>query len=354
MTSFSFLWDTVVPVVMTAGILFFNLFSAAIHRIFHGGKAQINPRCLVVVITGCDSGFGELSAVRFSQMGFKVVAGCLTSAGAQRLKDSVAVSIECDITKDEDVAKLVTETSKMVDSVNGHLWAVVNNAGIATGGPLDWVTVDSYRKTMDVNFFGHVSVTKAMLPLLKQCGESRIINLSSVAGILGGANLSSYSASKHAMEGFMKSIAPELIPWHIYVCNINPAFMRYKGVNHIHKLPHHLYISPHLCRTPMVLNNVEKGMHVFKTAPAEVQSQYTDPRPRLSEGDRLVNSSAEVLLCSYTHICRELYTSYLPSSLTLLTPDQDPALVVDAIVDAATDLRPQMWYFPGRAASLFR
>ncbi|CAM9643370.1 unnamed protein product, partial [Ectocarpus fasciculatus] len=182
----------------------------------------------VIVVTGCDSGFGELSAVRLSKRGFKVVAACLTKEGADRVRDSVATAVVCDITKEADVARLVKETEELVVSLNGHLWALINNAGIASSGPLDWVQLDSYRRIMEVNFFGHVSVTKAMLPLLKQCGQSRIINLSSLAGLLGGANLSAYSASKHAMEGFMKSLVSELRPWHIYMCNINPAFMRYR------------------------------------------------------------------------------------------------------------------------------
>lgn len=223
----SFLWDAAIPAVLTAIVVLFNIVAYFIRILFHSGKAQINPKSLVVVITGCDSGFGELSAVRLSQLGFNVVAGCLTKDGASRMEGSVARAVVCDITKEADVMSLVQETEQLVSSLNGHLWAVVNNAGIAASGPLDWVTLDSYRRIMEVNFFGHVCVTKAMLPLLKQCGESRIVNLSSVAGLTAGGNLSAYSASKHAMEGFLKSIVGELRPWHIYVCNINPAFMKY-------------------------------------------------------------------------------------------------------------------------------
>ena len=79
---------------------------------------------------------------------------------------------------------------------------------------------------MDVNFFGHVMVTKAMLPLLKVSPESRVVNMSSLAGLTCSANLSAYGASKHAIEGFMKSVRHELSPWNIYVSNINPGFMR--------------------------------------------------------------------------------------------------------------------------------
>jgi NAD(P)-dependent dehydrogenase (short-subunit alcohol dehydrogenase family) len=296
-------WGVLVPIAMSALMMFLNVLSYGIRKLFHSGKAVLNPRCLVVVVTGCDTGFGEMAAIRLSKQGFQVVAGCLTEEGAARLKGSVAAAVVCDITKEGDVARLAAEAGALVETLNGHLWALVNNAGIANSGPLDWVPLDSYRRVMEVNFFGHVSVTKALLPLLKQCGEARIINLSSVAGIVGGANLSAYSASKHAMEGFMKSLVPELRPWHIYVCNINPAFMR----------------------TPMIADSVEKGMAAFGKAPKELQSQYNDPRPQLSEGERLVNDSVE-----------------------------DPLLVVHDIQAAVTDARPEMWYFPGRAASVFR
>lgn len=224
----SFVWDVLVPSALTVVIMILNALSYLIRIAFHSGKAKINPRSLVVVITGCDSGFGKMSAVRLSGLGFNVVAGCLTQEGAERVRGEVARAVLCDITKEEDVDKLIKETNSLVASLNGHLWAVVNNAGIASSGPLDWVTLTNYRRIMEVNFFGHVSVTKAMLPLLKKCEGSRVINLSSMAGLTAGTNLSAYSASKHAMEGFMKSTVSELRPWKIYVCNINPAFMRYE------------------------------------------------------------------------------------------------------------------------------
>ena len=135
-------------------------------------------------------------------------------------------AVICDITKPKEVVNLVEETEKICQEHNAKLWAVINNAGIAIGGPLDWIDLDIYRRVMEVNFFGHVNITKHMLPLLKQTKHSRVINLSSIAGQGCSANLSAYGASKHAMEGFMKSARHELAPWNIHVSNINPGFMR--------------------------------------------------------------------------------------------------------------------------------
>jgi NAD(P)-dependent dehydrogenase (short-subunit alcohol dehydrogenase family) len=130
------------------------------------------------------------------------------------------------VTKEADVIALRAATEALMESTKSNLWGVVNNAGIAILSPLDWNSMDAYRKVMEVNFFGHVAVTMQMLPLLKRTPNSRILNLSSAAGITSSANFSAYGASKHAMEGFMKSVRQELKPWGIHMSNINPAFMR--------------------------------------------------------------------------------------------------------------------------------
>ena len=211
--------------VMTAVIVCCNVFFACLRRVLRPRKARMSHwKC--VVITGCDSGFGEMAAVHLSSLGYHVVAACLTAEGRDRIHPVVARAVLCDITRDEDVSHLVSETEELCRAKQYSLWAVVNNAGIAMGGPLDWISLDVYRRVMDVNFFGHVRVTKAMLPLLKQQKHSRVINMSSILGLYCSANLSAYGASKHALEGFMKSVREELKPWSIYVSNINPGFMR--------------------------------------------------------------------------------------------------------------------------------
>lgn len=212
--------------VATAIVLCLNVVSGCLRRLLGPGKAKMNgQKC--VVITGCDSGFGEMAAVHLSGLGYHVVAACMTVAGRDRMQVLVARAVLCDITKDDDVAKLVSATEDLCKAKDYRVWALVNNAGIAIGGPLDWISMDVYQKVMDVNFFGHVRVTKSMLPLLKQQRHSRVINISSVAGLYCSANLSAYGASKHAIEGFMKSVREELKPWYIYVSNINPGFMRF-------------------------------------------------------------------------------------------------------------------------------
>ena len=146
----------------------------------------------IILITGCDSGFGALSSANLSACGYRVVSACLTEEGAERLRNNVALTVICDVTKDEDVARLAFEVAKLSADENLCLWAVINNAGVAPIGYMDWITMASIRKAMDVNYFGADSVIRAMLPQLKKTKGSRIINISSVAGLCGGAALGAY------------------------------------------------------------------------------------------------------------------------------------------------------------------
>lgn len=81
--------------------------------------------------------------------------------------------MKCNITKESDIVLLVNEVTDLAKNNHWKLWAVVNNAGIADGGALDWTGIDVYRRVMEVNFFGILGVTKGMLPELKRNPGSR-------------------------------------------------------------------------------------------------------------------------------------------------------------------------------------
>ena len=194
-----------------------------------------DPENRMVIITGCDSGFGQILSQRLLKLGYYVVALCLTDRGVQEFKEFAENSTcqnffaeKCDVTKESDVQNVYEHIVSILDShSNLKVWSLINNAGITSSGYADWLSMESYRRTMEVNFFATVLVTKSLLPLLKKTKHSRIINLGSIAGICGGPFLSAYGASKHALEGFAKSLRLELIPWNIHVTNINPAVMKY-------------------------------------------------------------------------------------------------------------------------------
>lgn len=193
-----------------------------------------------VVVTGCDSGFGKEVALKLSRMGYKVFALCLGNprpivSAARDFVDStdrLPVGVHCDVTKDADVyaaADLVDDW--LADDKNRVLGAVVNNAGVCTSGFLEWLDVSNLRHDMEVNYFGVHRVTRAFLPLLRRCRNSRICIVASTAGkqptYCGGG----YSASKHAVLGYASSLHLELKPLGIRVCCVSPSFHRTPMVN---------------------------------------------------------------------------------------------------------------------------
>lgn len=162
------------------------------YAIIHPRKKSNNSqRC--VVITGCDTGFGFSLSIELTRIGYHVISACLTHEGASSLKDKVADCLVCDVTNTNHITKLSEATTVILKQHNISLWALINNAGIAPVGCLDWMSVDSYRKAIEVNYLGPIAVTKAMLPFLKLRRGSRVITLSSVAGVTGPPLFGPYS-----------------------------------------------------------------------------------------------------------------------------------------------------------------
>jgi NAD(P)-dependent dehydrogenase (short-subunit alcohol dehydrogenase family) len=104
----------------------------------------------VIVITGCDTGFGYLSSIDLAENGYRVVSACLTQDGLARLDQHVTLAVICDVTNEEDIKKLAATVEKLVDEENLCLWALINNAGIAPIGYIDWLPMTVIRKTMEV------------------------------------------------------------------------------------------------------------------------------------------------------------------------------------------------------------
>ncbi|CAF0879062.1 unnamed protein product [Rotaria sordida] len=195
---------------------------------------NINPDGKYVLITGCDTGFGHALAIELDKQGFNVLAGVYISNNIIILKNKLSSNanvFRLDITKEEDINAVY----ELVQKKTNKLHALVNNAGIGESGYIDWITLELIRKTMDVNFFGHVAMTKKFLPLLINKYDSRVINICSVAGFLTTPNLSAYSASKYALEAFSDCLRREMISWGLHVSIIEPGFMRTPiiEVNHI-------------------------------------------------------------------------------------------------------------------------
>lgn len=222
---------------MTISSFFQTLWKLIINFFRCFQRIQIeDPESHIILITGCDSGFGLLTAQKLLKLRYFVIALCLTEEGVTQLAkfadskgwEQRLLAIKCDVTKENDLKKVYRKVEGILQNdPKKKLWAIVNNAGIAPSGFTDWLSMDTFRLTMEVNFFAIVVISKMFLPLLKPVKHSRIINVSSMAGFVGGPLGAPYCASKHAIEGLVKAMRMELFPWNIYVTNINPGFMRY-------------------------------------------------------------------------------------------------------------------------------
>ncbi|UJR32212.1 hypothetical protein I4U23_019677 [Adineta vaga] len=186
---------------------------------------NINPTGKYVLISGCDTGFGHGLALELDKQGFNVLAGIYNPNNEEtltKLLSSRAIVFKLDITKQEDI----NDAYELISNKTKVLHGLVNNAGIGYGGLIDWITLESMRKMMDVNFFGHVAMTKKFLSLLIAKRDSRVVNICSVGGYLATSGMASYCSSKFALEAFSDCLRREMSVWNLRVSIIEPGSMQ--------------------------------------------------------------------------------------------------------------------------------
>jgi NAD(P)-dependent dehydrogenase (short-subunit alcohol dehydrogenase family) len=181
----------------------------------------------IAVLTGASSGFGLLTSVELAKVGFRVIATMRDLGKRERLLQTAA---SAEVAHRIDVRALdVTHVDAMpefVDSVirdYGRIDVLVNNAGFAVGGFAEDIRLEELRLQFETNFFGAVAMTKAVLPIMRQQRLGHIIQISSIGGLQGAVSVSSYSASKHALEGWSESLRLEVNSLGIKVVLLEPG-----------------------------------------------------------------------------------------------------------------------------------
>jgi NAD(P)-dependent dehydrogenase (short-subunit alcohol dehydrogenase family) len=177
-----------------------------------------------VLITGASTGIGEATALHLDDLGFRVFAGVRKPEDGDRLKnaasDRLRVIQPFDVT-DEDAVKAAARTVEE-ELAGAPLRGIVNNAGIALGGPLEALDLDDMRKSFEVNTIAALAVAQAFIPLLRR-SKGRIVNISSIGGRVAQPFVGPYVASKHAIEGLNDVLRLELMGWDIKVIAIEPG-----------------------------------------------------------------------------------------------------------------------------------
>jgi short-subunit dehydrogenase len=235
------------------------------------------------IVTGASSGIGRASAEALARAGFTVFG---TSRHAASNTADVITMLVCDVTDNAAVDALVAT----VLSRTGQIDLLVNNAGVGMFGGAEESSVAQVQALFDVNLFGVIRMTNAVLPSMRRRTEGRIINIGSILGLVPAPYSAHYSAVKHALEGYSESLDHEIRAFNIRVSVIEPAFVR----------------------TVFDQNGIE---------PDSVLKEYDQAR-----------AGVDALLRD-------------------VMPKADrPEVVADVVVKAATDVRPRRRYTAGKAA----
>lgn len=180
----------------------------------------------IAIITGASSGFGLLTTLELAKKDYVVIAtmrnlekqvNLLSQATQLNLQQNIIIQ-QLDVTNQNSLHnfQLFLKEINRVD-------LLINNAGYATGGFVEEIPVEEYRKQFETNLFGAISITQLVLPYMRKQKSGKIINISSISGQVGFPGLSPYVSSKYALEGWSESLRLEVQPFGIDVALIEPG-----------------------------------------------------------------------------------------------------------------------------------
>lgn len=178
-----------------------------------------------VLVTGCDSGIGHAVVRKLDSLGMKVYAACLdtNSPGAVSLHNNCSENVhilQLDITNKKDIENVVSFINNKVSSEG--LWGLVNNAGVWYFSEIEMTSDGLLRKVLETNVLGAISLTRALLPQIRQA-KGRVVNVSSLLGRITMEGNGAYAISKHALVAFSDTLRQEMKKWGVKVSVIEPT-----------------------------------------------------------------------------------------------------------------------------------
>jgi short-subunit dehydrogenase len=173
-----------------------------------------------VLITGCSSGIGYCVAHGLHKRGYNVIASARKHEDVERLCQEGLQCIQLDLDSSGSIEKAVTETLRLG---NGKIYALFNNASYGQPGAVEDLNRDVLRQQFETNFFGTAELTNKILPIMRKQGYGRIIQNSSVLGLITLCYRGAYNASKFALEGLTDTLRQELADTDIHVSLIEPG-----------------------------------------------------------------------------------------------------------------------------------
>ncbi|KAI6207325.1 hypothetical protein M3Y99_01847400 [Aphelenchoides fujianensis] len=260
---------------------------------FHVRTPAVGLGRNVVLVTGCDSGFGRALALRLVGQGVHVVAGCFTPAGLEQLEAEAAAlpgrlhAFPLDITSEQSVDDLYKRVQSILISEGCELWALVNNAGFCSlYGPNDWVGMLEYRQSIEINLLGTVRMTQKFVPLLKR-SRGRVVTMISASGRIHGFYTAPYVTAKFGLEGYMDSVRLELMPFGVTAHVLEPGCFKTQLLN-----------------KDAMLRRVEQ---IWAKLPRSVREEYGEEfrdnfvQQWMSGVDRMANPDLTEVVNAYVH-----------------------------------------------------
>lgn len=174
----------------------------------------------IIFITGCSSGIGFHAVFALKQRGHRVIASCRKQKDVQRLTEmgieTIQLDVNCCTSIKSGFEQLCALTSSKLD-------VLINNAGYGQAGALEDISREVLRAQFETNVFGLLELTNYIIPIMRQQGSGRIINISSVLGVVSLPFIGAYNASKYAVEGLSDTLRLELHSSNIKVITIEPG-----------------------------------------------------------------------------------------------------------------------------------
>jgi len=269
---------------------------------------------LVILITGCSSGFGLLTAVRLAAAGHRVHAavrdlnkrGPLDAETRHRGGEKNLSVHPMDVSDPASVKKAVLE----VVNREGVIDVLINNAGFGIGGFFEDLSDEDWRRQYDTNFFGVLNVTREVLPVMRPRRSGRIINISSVSAFSGSPAFGPYASSKWALEGFSESLYMELKPFNIDVILVEPGSYRTRIFtdNARYARDFNNENSPYFAMSRRLKEFVDGHVRQSTRDPEEVAKVIarlvTDPKPRFRN---IIGIQAKLRCWFVRHVPFEFY-----------------------------------------------
>jgi NAD(P)-dependent dehydrogenase (short-subunit alcohol dehydrogenase family) len=275
-----------------------------------GGSGD--PAAPAVLLTGAGSGMGLECALHLAASGYRVFGGVLNEAEGLELRGEaerrrVALrSLRMDVTRPADIEAAINT----VVTEAGRIDALVHFAGLGLRGFFEDLTLEEIRRVYDVNVFGTMAVTQAVLPHMRAAGRGRIVLTTSVAGRMGSMSISGYASSKFAVEGFAECLHQEVAPFGIAVSLLEPGLIATEHFTRNRNRAARAVdpASPYyawFCQHEKIVDDLLRRNRFTKADVARlVQRILTARRPRLRY---VVGGKARLILALRRHVPGELF-----------------------------------------------